>query len=145
MIVTLIDIENMSAAEIKQRWDDCADAARGTNAADLAQRYVQARFDAKLRDEKLAEQARTIEGLSTGLESAREANDGWKSKVEEMRTRIAEAEHLAISNGQRIVEMREEISAIKKRAEAAEKLAKDRRGALADIMTTIAPLLAQEG
>lgn len=64
-----IEVENMQAAELKERQGELAKAIDGE--PDLPERYIQARLDAKIRDEKLAEQARTLEALETGLEAAK--------------------------------------------------------------------------
>jgi chromosome segregation ATPase len=76
--MTFSEIENLPAAELKARFNELAAAARKLNAEELASRYVQARLDSKLRDEKLAEQGATITNL----------NDLMRIKVE----RIADCE-----------------------------------------------------
>ncbi len=62
----LTEIENLSAAELKAKRDELAAAIAGSPPEDLAARYVQARYDAKARDEKLAEQGQTIVALQQG-------------------------------------------------------------------------------
>lgn len=66
----ITDIENLSIAELKQRRDEMIAAASEAPIKELAERYVQARTDAKQRDEKLAEQARTLDSLNSGIEAA---------------------------------------------------------------------------
>lgn len=56
----LIEIENLSFAELKAKRAELVEAAKTVPPEQLAERYVQARMDAKQRDEKLAEQGRTI-------------------------------------------------------------------------------------
>lgn len=156
--MTLIDIENMTADALKAvRQQAVADLG----GSDLAERYVQARLDAKLRDERLAEQGRTITALNDAL------ND-WKQ-----RTVAAEnACNAATNAGERaIVALREDLSAAKNRIATLEEvsreqvdtindwarrfadmeaLAKARRTALVDVMNfagqlsgKVAPLLAE--
>ena len=62
------EVENMSADELKAGQAEIVKALDGN--AELAVRYVQARLDAKIRDVKLAEQAKTLEALQTGLGAA---------------------------------------------------------------------------
>lgn len=67
--MSIIEIENMTAAQLKERASELAEQVNDDQ--DLAIRYVQARLDAKLRDEKLAEQGKTIALLQDALESAK--------------------------------------------------------------------------
>lgn len=53
--MTIHDIENLSFAQLKANRKDLAASAATLPAADLAARYVQARADAKHRDERMAE------------------------------------------------------------------------------------------
>lgn len=70
--MTLIDIENLSAGELKKRRDDLVAEAAKANVEELASRYVQARFDATMRDDKLAEQGVTINTLNDALAAAKQ-------------------------------------------------------------------------
>ncbi len=63
------EVENMTVAELKARKEEILAAVAGN--ADLADRYFQARLDASLRDVTLAEQAKTLGALQTGLEAAK--------------------------------------------------------------------------
>lgn len=65
-------IENLSAAELKAERAELAQAIAANPPEELAARYVQARLDAKIRDEKLAEQAATLRALEQGLAAATE-------------------------------------------------------------------------
>lgn len=65
------EIENLPFAELKARGIELIDAAKTASIDELASRYVQARTDAKQRDELLAEQAETLEALKTGLSSTK--------------------------------------------------------------------------
>jgi len=73
--VKIHDIENMTADELKARSAELAEALNAEPPADLAARYVQARTDAKRRDEKLAEQGKTITALRTGLDATTQKAD----------------------------------------------------------------------
>ena len=66
------EIENLSFAELKAHKPDLLEALKATPHEELAARYLQARTDAKLRDEKLAEQAKTLAALRQGLEAVKE-------------------------------------------------------------------------
>lgn len=68
----LHDIENLPFAELKARRVELVKVAIVTEVDELAARYVQARTDAKGRDEKLAEQAKTLAALQEGLEAVKE-------------------------------------------------------------------------
>ena len=68
--MTLHEIENLSFAELKAQRTDLVESLKETDAGALAARYVQARMDAKQRDEKLAEQGKTIALLQASLEKA---------------------------------------------------------------------------
>lgn len=70
--MTTIEIENLSSAELKTKREELAEAIKGE--ADLAARYVQARFDAKQRDEKLAEQGKTITILQETCDQLKSMN-----------------------------------------------------------------------
>ncbi len=61
-------IENLSHAELKANRADLIAQAKEADQHELASRYVQARTDAKHRDEKLAEQGRSIEALQFAVE-----------------------------------------------------------------------------
>lgn len=65
----LNEIENMTFAEIKARREELEALAAMVPVRDLAARYVQARADAKHRDEKLAAQGELITQLQQRKES----------------------------------------------------------------------------
>ena len=63
-------VENMSAEEMQAAdQDDLIRQIIACNVGDVARRYLQARTDAKIRDEKLAEQAETLTALKKGIEA----------------------------------------------------------------------------
>lgn len=53
-MTNITQIENMTAAQIKENRDAAVQCAAETDIKTLAARYVQARLDAKMRDEELA-------------------------------------------------------------------------------------------
>ena len=117
------EIENLSAEEMKARRAEIVEVARA--AADVAERYVSARIDAKMRDEKLAEQGKTIALLQ---ESAEEA----KGKLAQMSVKIAElskevAAQFEKAEGFRNLSMRETA-----RAERMAKTARVHAGAITE-------------
>lgn len=65
------DIENMSVAELKAS-KNAIIAELQASPAELAARYVQARLDAKMRDEKLAQQGKYITQLEQTLAALEE-------------------------------------------------------------------------
>lgn len=70
--MTIQDVENLSAAELKADRNKIADLLGAELTADsLAGRYVQARYDAKARDEKLAEQGVMITVMQDGMAAAK--------------------------------------------------------------------------
>ena len=81
------DIENMTAADLKAKRTELVkalgDAGSGVSVPELAARYVQARMDAKMRDEKLAEQGLTITNLNALLEVERAATKAALAKWEQ--------------------------------------------------------------
>lgn len=170
----LTEIENLSAADLKSRRDELVEAAKAAEQGELAARYVKARTDAKLRDEKLAEQARTLDALSTGLESAKvQAADQSRSigELEDMvssresernalarnlhaahQAHSAELATLQQEHSNTVDDLRAELAETAQQRDSALSLAKARRAALADVMshanglaTKVAPLLAEEG
>lgn len=68
--MTLIEVENLSAAQLKERRAELIEAIKGADPVELATRFVDARHDAKLRDERLGEQGETINALKQGLGAA---------------------------------------------------------------------------
>lgn len=71
--MTLQDIENLSASELKARRSELQSAVDGP--AELVKRYLDTLYTAKLRDEKLDEQGKTITALQKGNESMQKELD----------------------------------------------------------------------
>lgn len=68
--MTLTEIMNLSAAELKERRSELVESMVTHEIPDLSGRLVQTLIDAKTRDEKLAEQGKTITLLQSALEKA---------------------------------------------------------------------------
>jgi len=83
--MSLVEIENLSHADLKAQRDTLISAAAKAPAVELAARYVQARTDAKARDEKLAEQGATITALTVG-------NAAMQAKTSELQAAMANAD-----------------------------------------------------
>lgn len=147
--MTLNDIENATAADIKANRVELVEQAKSATVDELAMRYVQARLDAKMRDEKLAEQGATITSLNEAIASARD-------RIKVMEKQISDRESIIARRDVEEARLKSEIESISKRnyelqesldSEAA--LAAARRKALADVMmfagqlnAKVAPLLA---
>ena len=168
--MTLAEIENLSFADLKAKRDELVEAAAGVPADkqpeqylhNLAARYVQARTDAKMRDEKLGEQAATIKALQDGMgalqtkaETASAAVAALKAQLEKEAaesTRKEEALTDAVATERAIIaDLQAKLSEAITRGNEATALAKARRTALADVMAfagqlgaKVSPLLAQE-
>lgn len=150
--MTIIDVENMTAAELKEKRaeialllsDQCRGNAGVAHSHDLSQRYVQARMDAKVRDEKLAEQGKTISALQDGTQAAKE-------RVVMLQTELEKAKKEAAANHDSLKREMDAGAETCFALKTAESLAKARRLALADVMifaaqlqAKVAPLLVQE-
>lgn len=68
--MTIHDIENKTVAELKAERAELVETAKSLPVEDLASRFVQARMDAKQRDELLGKQGTTITALQEGLSAA---------------------------------------------------------------------------
>lgn len=162
--MTLADIENMPLADLKAKRDELAKSLGDEiHPTEIAARYVQARADAKARDEKLAEQAGTLAALTQGLNAATEKADGLAAKLaeagrsEERRSwEAAELEaqidllrreqyEAAKESADREAACRDRVKELEAALVAAVTLAKRRRAVLADLMAKVSPLLAEEG
>lgn len=160
--MNLVDIENMPFADLKSKRAELIEAARQSPLVELATRFVDARTDAKQRDEKLAEQGRTITSLNDSLDARvaelrestsliadlrRELSDANNSLNQQRAAAVAKAEEFE----ETIRITRTKLLAAESDCRNAEKLAASRRAALVDVMNQaakltvqVAPLLAQE-
>jgi len=89
------EVENMSAAGMKQNRDAIIESLSDESPANLIERYYQARLDAKIRDEKLTEQAKTLEALQIGLDAAKQKAEIAEAAGEENAKALSrlQAEH----------------------------------------------------
>lgn len=89
--MTLVEIENMSAVELRARAAEAIAAAQTAPAADLARRYVQARLDAKRRDDTMQSQGRLIEQYEANLMAAGAALERARQEADVLRRELAQA------------------------------------------------------
>lgn len=154
--MNLSEIENLSAADLKAKRAELSAALKAEPPDDLAERYVQARTDAKLRDDKLGEQGKTISLLQAALDKASQDNVDLVSsvRISEAQVKDLEAQIEQLKSAASaykatadvtLAERGATISTLTAERDAARALAKARRVALATIAGTINPLLADEG
>lgn len=102
------DVENLSAADLKARRAECVEAGAAEQPGDLAERFVDARIDAKLRDEKLAEQGVTITNLNEALriktERIAEIEQTLAAIEARLKEREAVIENITASHNERVKE-----------------------------------------
>lgn len=157
--MTLNEIENLSFADLKTKRDELLAGLKEADHAELASRYVQARTDAKQRDEKLGEQGQTIAALQSGyqaleresagtisdLRAQLEKAEGRANRLETMNVNIEERLTKAVeAEKANVAKLQADLAQETTRANAAEALAKNRRKGLADVAGIINPLLAAE-
>ena len=140
----LSEIENLDAAALKAGRSELIEAAKAAPAAELAARYVQARTDAKQRDQKLAEQGETIKHLQSALDEAAKREAGARSETQQAETAASEAKKQIAALKDEAVGLTEELRALRAERAAVSKKAQGRRTVLADVMKLIAPQLAAE-
>lgn len=81
--MTIQEIENLSLAELKQQQKELTEQLKGVGIAELAGRYLQARIDAKMRDDKLSEQGKNISLMQDGMAAA-------KSQIELLQSNLSD-------------------------------------------------------
>lgn len=139
--MTIIDIENMTAEELKAQR---AEAVKSTGDNELAARYVQARLDAKQRDEKLAEQGVTITTLTKALADSNARADAAVADAKATAAQLAAAKDATVQTGHKlqaeIAARQEDLNKARVNADAQAKeinrldlLAKARRVALSGV------------
>lgn len=155
-------IEELPLKELTSRREELIIVCQEMDIAVVARRYMQARIDATMRDGKMAQQAKTLEALQTGLSAAQERVEAIHVAAS---ARISAAEQAqshqlgTIENQTRVIAVGEALIAeheatlakVQNDYRAAKQLAKARRMALAEVMahanmllTKVAPLLANE-
>lgn len=86
-MTALTRVENMTAQELKDsRSELIEDLTSFGNVTELAQRYVQARLDAKMRDEKMAEQGKQITDLNEEVSKREKLLNDWGSQLNQLRS-----------------------------------------------------------
>lgn len=135
--MNLSDIENLTFAELKAKKDEAIEAGKASPLDDLAARYVQARMDAKHRDEKLAEQGTTITLLQEQVAS-------FKSQAAQNAERADKNAAAVDASSKALAEQKQANAELTAEATKAKALAKARRAALASVMQVISPVLADE-
>lgn len=105
------EIENLSFSELKARRDELVAEAAKVEPEVLAARYVQARTDAAMRDEKLAEQGKTIGNLNDAADVFRERVD---SKDNAIKQHVAELEKAREAHSAEVAAMRSEVTRLGK-------------------------------
>lgn len=154
--MNLSEIENLSGAELKAKRNELVTAIWDEKPTDLAERYVQARTDATLRDEKLGQQGKTIALLQKALEEANADKAALTATVNTLDAAVKQLQKdienqassfaTAKAEGEATLAERDAtIAALTSERNAAITLAKARRVALASIAGIINPLLADEG
>lgn len=165
--MTLIEIENLTFAQLKSRRDAVISDAKDAPLDDLAARYIQARTDAVQRDEKLAEQGKTITVLQDALASAKATISAEKRRADAAQTSLEAANAMIAKKDEKLQEavgkatvaladakqerntavgeLQEDLRKMREQRDAAVKTAKARRVVLADVINKVSPLLADEG
>ena len=153
--MTITEIENLPLAELKVRRLELIAEAEVADASELAERYLQARADAKARDEKLAEQGVTIAALQEWVHIQKAALAQATADKDAAARVIAESE-LAVTALQGQLQFKDaSLVAAHEVAVKIAKLATSRRAALAqvtdacrtalnDVASLVNPLLVAE-
>ena len=149
--MNLQDVENLSAADLKTRKKELLAAIKADAPAELADRYIQARTDAKVRDEAMAKQGKTIDSLQEGYAAltaqSKETETRLTNELEKARGELTDsqekAKKFAASAQARIAELGAEAEALKAQLEKAKgrgdrllKLCRNRQAAIRSIATT---------
>ena len=115
--MTITDIENLSFAELKAKRVELIEAAKAVPLDDLAARYVQARTDATARDEKLAEQGKTIIALQDGLAAAKQQNGSLQETLQQRNQAAANLSAQVSAKEDTCAAQLKELQAERRRAE----------------------------
>lgn len=140
----LHEIENLSAAELKERRAELTEVAQAAPPDVLASRFIQARRDAKLRDEKLAEQGATITNLNAAIERLTADYEALAKRAVAAEDDLITARSHVLQVRDTIEKLKTNLSTVAAERDAASLLAQNRRAALAHVMQVIAPLLVAE-
>lgn len=154
--MSLANIENMPAAELKANRESLVAESAKEPVEQLAARYVQARTDAALRDEKLSEQGRTITLLQESLTEAKALLQKREAEIRETERQLqAEKDTNAANVGNyemALTNLRDNMTALaadlSQRTSdlaAATQLAAKRKAALVDVLKLVGDVNAKAG
>lgn len=104
MTLTIQNVENMSATELVERTDEILEGLADVPQPDVVARYLQARTDAKVRDENQADQARTLEALQSGNQAIREQLAGQVRITDKLTHELAAADTARVEADKRHAE-----------------------------------------
>lgn len=152
----LTEIENLSLSELKSQRDELIERAKKSDVGELAARYVKARTDAAMRDEKLAEQGKTIQALQQSTEDCRQKISEMEKDLKSARAKNATLEETLNSCrrtheeecedwNKENFEIKKQVQELQSELGKAHALAKQRRTVLAEIMKLVSTPLADEG
>lgn len=115
-MTALTSVENMTAQELKDARNELIeDLVAFAPPADVARRYIQARFDAKTRDEKLAEQGELITGLESEIERQKGIVDSLESQLSDRDAEACRLSDLLASANQRLGDLDAEMLSLRGR------------------------------
>jgi len=143
--MNLTDIENLTAAQLKAQSIELSEEAAKSDPKELAKRYIKARIDAATRDEKLAEQGKTITSLNEALEAQKKLAATAEAQATDFALRLRKAGEDAKATAQAIQATASERDAAIHAAQKAQAIAKARRAALVDVLDFAAQLNARVG
>ncbi len=83
-------IENMTCAELKANRDALAAEAEKQPAKELAHRYIQARTDAKLRDERMATMGQEFAKLNVALLASEQREAKLAAQIKALMVQIVD-------------------------------------------------------
>lgn len=147
--MTIHDIMNMTAADLKASHATVRETLVTETTRSLANRLFTTLVDAKMRDEKLAEQGKTIAGLNAGYQSLLEQLDAVQCKASRVTQNLIVEEQKAASKlsdasikletaTREIEKLNDEKLELLRRLQLAGELARNRRVALANVMEAVA-------
>lgn len=154
---SLIDIENASAEALKASRPEAIEIAKAADHDAVAERYVQARLDAKTRDELLSDQGDTITIIKKALAEKEEFANAESDRAVKAERLLRESRE---ATNRVDAEAKEAIGVLKERMEAdlaamqlkasdaltdltgKTELAKRRKAALADVVGTATQAIA---
>lgn len=140
----LQEIENATAEQLKERKAEFVERAQESGSAELATRFINARLDAKVRDQRLAEQAEQLAALQTAVQNSNQANSDMRKQLEGAAQLGKTFEEFREQVSKQVAALQEKLKAAEERAAKAEALASSRREVLGQIMNAITPVLVGE-